>query len=248
MSTQVHTITLSRASKLGGIPATYSEDETCPDACPFRGKGCYAEGGNVAMHFRAVSRHETGGSFAQAIKFVESTPEDTLARWNIAGDLPGKKDKLNRRKVIRLAQANAKAKAKWFTFCHYPVRAADVRATTNPRLRRAIARHNRAVIRDAIAIGFAINVSANSPKHAAALASMGFDVASVAPMDWKGTKKLADGHIGVQCPATIEGRTATCNSCRMCQNMGRISSAKTRVIPMFPAHGASKRKASAIAA
>jgi hypothetical protein len=246
--TQVHTIKLSAASKLGGIPATYSEHKTCPDACPFWGKGCYAEGGNVAMHFRAVSRHETGGSFAQAIKFIEATPEDTLGRWNIAGDLPGKKDKLDRKKVIRLAQANKKAKALWFTFTHYPVRAADVRATTNPALRRAIARHNRSVIRDAIALGFAINVSANSPKHAAALASMGFDVASVAPMDWIGTKKLEGGHIGVQCPATIKGRSTTCNTCGMCQNMGRISATQTRVIPMFPAHGASKRKASAIAA
>jgi hypothetical protein len=210
--------------------------------------GCYAAGGNVAMHWRAVSKHETGGTFAQAIKFVEATPENTLGRWNVAGDLPGKKDRLDRAKVIRLAQANKKAKAKWFTFCHYPVRAQDVRATTNPALRRVIASHNRSVIRDAIKLGFAINVSANSPKHAAALASMGFDVASVAPMDWIGTKKLEGGHIGVQCPATIKGRTTTCNDCRLCQNMGRISASKARVIPMFPAHGASKRKASAIAA
>ena len=246
--TQIHTITLSRASKLGGIPATYSEQATCPPACPMMGNGCYAEGGNVAMHFRAVSRHETGGNFAAAIKFVASTPEGSLGRWNIAGDLPGKKDRLDRAKVIRLAQANKKAKALWFTFTHYPVRAQDVRATTNPELRRAIARHNRSVIRDAIALGFAINVSANSPKHAAKLASMGFDVASVAPMDWVGTKKLEGGHIGVQCPATIKGRTTTCNDCRLCQNMGRTSAAQTRVIPMFPAHGASKRKASAIAA
>lgn len=246
--TQVHTITLSSASKLGGIPATYSEQATCPPACPMMGNGCYAAGGHVAIHWAAVSKKETGGSFAQAIKFIKSTPAGTLGRWNIAGDLPGAGDKLNRTKVIRLAQANAAAQARWFTFTHYPVRAADVRATTNPAQRRIIARHNRAVIRNAIAIGFAINVSANSPKHAAALANMGFDVASVAPMDWTGTKKLADGHVGVQCPATIPGRTTTCNTCRMCERMGRISAAKSRVIPMFPAHGASKRKASAIAA
>ena len=246
--TQVNTIQRSRASKLGGIPATYSEKSTCPPACPMMDNGCYAAAGNVAMHWRAVSKHETGGTFAAAIKFVKSTPAGTLGRWNVAGDLPGSGDKLDRAKVIRLAQANSQASARWFTFTHYPVRATDVRATTNPRLRRAIARHNRAVIRDAIKIGFAINVSANSPKHAAALASMGFDVASVAPMDWTGTKKLADGHIGVQCPATIEGRSTTCNDCGMCERRGRISAAKTRVIPMFPAHGASKRKASAIAA
>jgi hypothetical protein len=246
--TQVHTIKLSAASKLGGIPATYSEKATCPPACPMMGSGCYAEGGNVAIHWRKVTKHESGGSFAQAIKFVASTPAGTLGRWNVAGDLPGSGDKLDRAKVLRLAQANAKASARWFTFTHYPVRAQDVRATTNPALRRVIARHNRSVIRDAIKLGFAINVSANSPKHAAKLASMGFDVASVAPMDWVGTKKLEGGHIGVQCPATIKGRTATCNDCRLCQNMGRISAIKTRVIPMFPAHGASKRKASAIAA
>lgn len=246
--TQVHTITLSRASKLGGIPATYSERSTCPPACPMMDNGCYAAGGHVAIHWAAVTKHETGGTFAAAVKFVSSTPAGTLGRWNIAGDLPGKKDKLDRSKVIRLAQANSEAKARWFTFTHYPVRACDVRATTNPAQRRIIARHNRAVIRDAIAIGFAINVSANSPKHAAALASMGFDVASVAPMDWAGTKKLADGHIGVQCPATIPGRTTTCNTCGLCERKGRISASKTRVIPMFPAHGASKRKASAIAA
>lgn len=246
--TQVHTITLSRASKLGGIPATYSERNTCPPACPMMDNGCYAAGGHVAIHWAAVTKHETGGSFAAAIKFVEATPEGTLGRWNVAGDLPGKGDKLDRSKVIRLALANAQANARWFTFTHYPIRAQDVRATTNPAHRRIIASHNRSVIRDAIKIGFAINVSANSPRHAAKLASMGFDVASVAPMDWVGTKKLNGGHVGVQCPATIPGRTTTCNDCGMCERMGRISAAKTRVIPMFPAHGASKRKASAIAA
>ena len=246
--TQVHTITLSRATKLGGIPATYSEKSTCPPACPMMDNGCYAAGGHVAIHWAAVSKHESGGSFAQAIKFIKATPAGTLGRWNIAGDLPGKKDKLDRTKVIRLAQANSQVSARWFTFTHYPIRAQDVRATTNPGLRRAIARHNRSVIRDAIKIGFAINISANSPRHASALASMGFDVASVAPVDWTGTRKLEGGHIGVQCPGTIPGRTTTCNDCGMCERMSRIGAAKSRVVPMFPAHGASKRKASAIAA
>lgn len=246
--TQVHTIKLSAASKLGGIPATYSEKKTCPPACPMMGNGCYAAGGHVAIHWAAVSKHETGGSMEAAVAFVASTPAGTLGRWNIAGDLPGVGDKLEREQVLNLARANKLAQARWFTFTHYPVRACGVRATTTPALRRAIARHNRAVIRDAIALGFAINVSANSPRHAAALASMGFDVASVAPMDWTGTRKLDGGHVGVQCPATIPGRTSTCNTCGMCQNMGRISASKARVIPMFPAHGASKRKASAIAA
>lgn len=242
----VLTVTESGASKLGGIPATYSGAQTCPPACPLQGSGCYAEGGNVAMHWREVTAGTRGGTLSEATQFVGSTKAQ-IGRWNIAGDLPGADDRLDRAQVMAIAWAAVTSATQWFSFTHYPMCSSDVRATDDPVKRRAIARHNRAVIRAAVAAGFAVNVSANSPTHARQLARLGFDVAAVAPIDWRGTRADGDGNALVQCPATIKGRTSTCASCGMCARSGRINARGGRVIPMFPAHGMRSRKADKIA-
>ena len=53
--TTYHFTAKSRNIKTGPIPVTVSSGDTCPDACPFLRAGCYAAGGRLALHWRAVS-------------------------------------------------------------------------------------------------------------------------------------------------------------------------------------------------
>jgi hypothetical protein len=199
------------------------------------------------MHWHRVTSRERGASLAEAIAFVAATDRGQIARWNVAGDLPGAADRLDRDSVLAIAGANARAGARWFTFTHYPVRAADVVAVTEQRERARIAAHNRSVIREATARGFAINVSANNPTHARTLARMGFDVATVAPITWTGTRRDVDDNVLMQCPASIKGRGVTCASCGFCARRNRRSAKGGAVIATFPAHGMRKRAADRIA-
>jgi hypothetical protein len=49
----------SQNRKTGPIPTTVTSADTCPDACPLKAKGCYAKGGPLAMHWRALLRNTT---------------------------------------------------------------------------------------------------------------------------------------------------------------------------------------------
>ena len=56
MGTGVSVRELTENSKLGaGVSATSVAQVTCPDICPFRGSGCYAESGFIGMHTRRLN-------------------------------------------------------------------------------------------------------------------------------------------------------------------------------------------------
>ena len=40
----------SKNNKTGNIPVTISASKTCPDACPLKGAGCYADIGPLMIH------------------------------------------------------------------------------------------------------------------------------------------------------------------------------------------------------
>lgn len=104
-------------------------------------------------------------------------------------------------------------------------------------------KHNRAAIATANAKGFTINLSANNLDHADKLTDLGIGpVATVLPHDFDARKTTTpQGRIVAQCPATYRD-DVTCKTCGLCQKQSR------RVIVGFPAHGNSKKKASAVAA
>ena len=64
--TQVHTQPKSKNKKTGPMPVTTSEQDTCPDACPFNHNnegGCLAEYGPLKLHWDKVSSHERGDTW-----------------------------------------------------------------------------------------------------------------------------------------------------------------------------------------
>lgn len=63
-----HTYHFTRASgnvKTGPIPVTTTSADSCPPTCSFKGNGCYAESGPLALHWRAVSSGKRGSNMRQ---------------------------------------------------------------------------------------------------------------------------------------------------------------------------------------
>ncbi len=216
----------SKNKKTGNMPVSTSDRGTCPDACPFKNNGCYAEGYPLKGRWDEVTSGKRGGLFSDFVAQVAALPENILWRHNQAGDLPGDGENIDRGALLALAGANAEKRG--FTFSHYDVE-------TN--------KHNRAAIATANAKGFTINLSANNLDHADKLTDLGIGpVATVLPHDFDARKTTTPkGRIVAQCPATYRD-DVTCKTCGLCQKQSR------RVIVGFPAHGNSKKKASAMAA
>ena len=216
----------SKNKKTGNMPVSTSDRGTCPDACPFKNNGCYAEGYPLKGRWDEVTSGKRGGLFSDFVNQVVALPENILWRHNQAGDLPGDGKNIDRGALLALAGANTGKRG--FTFSHYNVE-------TN--------KHNRAAIATANAKGFTINLSANNLDHADKLSDLGIGpVATVLPHDFDARKTTTpQGRLVAQCPATYRD-DVTCKTCGLCQKQSR------KVIVGFPAHGNSKRKASAVAA
>jgi len=238
MTYQTHLTPVSKNAKTGPIPVSTTTYKTCPDACPFKSMGCYADSGPLALHWRKVTNEERGDTFGAFLRQIEALPDGQLWRHNQAGDLPGDGDTLDPDAVEALA--NASAGKQGFTYTHYDVEADPVNRTT-------VARAN--------SYAFTINLSGNSPAHADDLAALGIaPVVTVLPSDLERRKKsgewletlaeyrdrIADlrtpnGRRVVVCPATYQD-DVSCATCKLCARQ-RDS------IVGFPAHGTGKRKA-----
>lgn len=213
--------------KTGPIPVSTTTARTCPNACPFNNAnagGCYAAGGPLALHWRKVTDGSRGDDWATFCGKVAKLPEGQLWRHNQAGDLPGEGDTIDVTALGQLVVANMGRDG--FTYTHKPM--------TTARNRNAIAAANRN--------GFTINLSGNTLAHADELADLGIaPVVAVLPADTTArTVTTPAGRKVAVCPATYRD-DVSCATCGLCQRRDR------KVIVGFPAHGASKRKANAIA-
>ena len=218
----VHLTIKSRNAKTGPIPVSTTTATTCPTACAFKKAGCYADGGPLAIHWRKVTQGLAGMPWADFVATIAALPDGTLWRHNQAGDLPGDGDVIDVSALAALVSANANKRG--FTYTHKP---------TTPK--------NVAAIADANANGFTINLSGNNLAHADQLAELNAGpVVVVLPADQSQNTVTPAGRKVVVCPAT-QRDNISCATCKLCAVGDR------RVIVGFPAHGASKRKASNVA-
>ena len=214
---------ISRNVKTGPIPVTTTSEESCPHACPLKGNGCYAEGGPTAIVWRKVTQRKMGMAWDAAMAEIAALPKGTLWRHNQAGDLPGMGDAIDVAALAALVKANRGKRG--FTYTHKP-----------------LAGGNGGAIAAANAMGFTINLSANTLAHADELAASNTGpVVVVLPENQTRATITPEGRKVAICPATISDNV-TCATCGLC------SLANRKAIIGFPAHGSGKRKASAIAA
>jgi hypothetical protein len=226
--------------KTGDIATAYVARESCPLGCPLLGKGCYAETGNIGLHWRRI-RGVPWATFCRTV--AEKLGPRQLWRYAVAGDLPGFSGLIDRAALELLTAANMRRPV--IAYTHKPMLDDEHPA--------AVA--NRRFIAEAIAGGFLVNLSANDPSHSDALADLGLaPVVTILPhayarrhqslgrgrREWTETigqyrdriaalpiHTPAGRRIAV-CPATYT--EATCETCRAC--------AKSReAVIGFPAHG-----------
>ena len=214
----------SQNTKTGPIPTTVTSAITCSEACPLKAKGCYAKGGPFAIHWRAVTEGKRGGSLEALCDSIAALPEGTIWRHNVAGDLPGEGDTIDKAGMLALISANEGKRG--FTYTHKPAHGL-----------------NADLIRFANAKGFIVNLSANTLAHADKLAALEIGPVVVVQDAVEGTRAdtvTPEGHKVATCPATYR-EDVTCATCGLCAARDR------KVIVGFPAHGAAKRAAATIA-
>jgi hypothetical protein len=220
-----HITPKSKNAKVGKMAVTTSTATTCPTSCPFKSNGCYADSGPLKLHWNKVTEGDRGDDWSTFIDKIKDLPTGSKWRHNQAGDLPGDMEKLDDEKCIELAKANEGKRG--FTYTHY-----DVLDNFQNAITVNIMNH----------LGFTVNVSANNLEHADKLCDMDIaPVATVLPIEQTTNTVTPKGRKVVVCPATYKD-DVSCASCMLCEKWDR------NVVVGFPAHGTSKKKASAIAA
>jgi len=231
----------SRNRKTGAISTTMTSAKSCPNDCPLKGAGCYADGGATAINWRKITGGEMGLQWQEFIGAVKTKIiKGALWRHNVAGDLQSDGVTIDAPKLAELTKANKGKRG--FTYTHHNT------------LNHA---ENREAVRAANAGGFTVNLSANNLAHADALAAQDIaPVVSVLPAEYGRGKKESlqeykarvsqlpkqtpKGRRVTVCPATFID-VVNCANCGLCQNQNR------RAIIGFPAHGFRTKKADTIA-
>lgn len=188
--------------KTGKMPVSTSHKGTCPDACPFKSKGCYAKSGPLAFHWSKVTEGERGGDWKEFLCQVKEIPEGTIWRHNQAGDLVGKSNRINLTALRSLVKANKGKRG--YSYTHYP-----------------LTPHNVKALLEANANGFTVNASVNRLSEVDAAMDTGLPVATVLPLGTEGRiVKTEKGRTVLICPATI-GKDISCKKCGLCQKSDR---------------------------
>lgn len=243
MDTKVLFNTKSSNRKLGkNTASSYTQKSTCPDNCSLKNNGCYADGYPVAFHWNSLDKktneksHYDWSSFLNQVKSLKS---GTLFRHNVAGDLPGENNKIDRVMFRNLVDACKNVKA--FTFTHKPVGW----PLSNSYNDIKVFGSNTESIKEANTIaksgyGITVNLSADSLEQADYLYDLKIGpVVVVVPTDTDRYMKTPGGRHVIVCPNEID-KDFTCDKCRLCAN------AKRKAIIAFRAHGARKNHVSSV--
>lgn len=237
--------------KLGPIACFTTVKATCPDACPLKGGGCYAEHGPIGYRWRQLSDGLIGYDWPEAMRRLRHLPPGVMIRLFQAGDIPGDGNTIDKLKFRDLVVATRGHPVLAYT--HKPVLGIGVPAV------------NRRYIAGAVAGGLHLNLSGNNGPHADLLADL-----TIAPVvvvlphayerktrrhahhlwgetisEWKDRLAVMEaafpklqtpkGRKVIICPATYTD--TTCAQCRIC------SHDRNGAIVGFPAHGAAFRRA-----
>ncbi len=211
----VHLTQVSSNAKTGPIPVSTTERKSCPVRCPHMNAGCYADSGPLALHWNKIPYR--GMPWEDFCEAIAALPAGTLWRHNQAGDLPGDgADRIDGPALMDLVEANLGRRG--FTYTHYDPTKGD----------------NAYWIAAANAMGFTINLSADTLEQADAYAALGLGpVVVVLPSYTSAHGMTPEGRTVAVCPATqTEG--VSCATCQICAK-------QRQAIIGFPAHGSRKK-------
>ena len=218
---QVHLTPKSTNAKTGPIPVSTTSRKTCPDVCPFKKAGCYAENYGLNFLWNRVDNGTAGTDWPTFCNAIEALPPGTLWRYGQAGDLPNQAGHIDGEALGHLVQANIGKRVIAYTHCE-------------PTLG-----DNAKYIKGCNDWGFTVNLSANTLEHADALADLAIGpVVVVLESTQTENTTTPAGRRVVICPATIRD-DVTCKTCGLCAIDDR------KAVIGFPAHGTGTKKAEA---
>jgi len=114
-------VKISSNSKIGKIPATNSSRLTCPDSCPFKLNGCYADAGfHVRLNWDKVTSGARGLEWSNFLASIKAIKPATLWRHNVSGDLrptASNSELIDSKALTQLATANSDSRG--FAYTHY---------------------------------------------------------------------------------------------------------------------------------
>ena len=237
MSTDLKIILFPRSSnaKTGNIIQSYSSRATCPEKCPLKSGGCYAEGYYTRKLWDRCDNPEDPRYVANydqlrlalleaTIQHIKGSP-NALFRHNVAGDVA-----IEGTSVIDIKRVNALADAVKYVNTLFPDSLIGYTYT-----HCEISEYAAGIIHEAASNGFLINASCETVSEVMQAKALGINtvITSVNPEETKKALK-ASGIVSVQCPAqTHAGRT--CEECRLCAR-----DRKTTVI--FSIHGGTAKR------
>lgn len=217
---QTYHLTPQSSNKKTGLAVAVSTTsaDSCPDSCPLKNNGCYATMGPLNVHWNKVSNGERGSNWKNFILEIEKLPNNWKFRYAQAGDLPGKNENINGKKLFELAKVVQKKKLKAWAYTHKTLRETNVNK-----------------IKKANKMGFCINASADSLQEADDAVDKGLPTVVVLPSNSPSILYTEKGRKVVVCPAQVK-KGKTCSDCMLCAKSDR------KFVIGFKAHGVQFRK------
>lgn len=194
--TAFHFVRASGNRKTGAIPVTMTTRDSCPDSCSLKGSGCYAESGQIGMHWGAFEKGRNALTLVELCRMIRTIPSGAYWRHNVAGDLPGQGETIDAAALLKIARANRGRRG--FTYTHKHTSPANLEA-----------------INQAMAKGFTINLSADNSTQADDLMARGLPVVTIIESESPKVSFTPCGNKIVQCPAENSVRI-TCANCGLC--------------------------------
>ena len=241
MSTDLKIVIFPRSSnaKTGNIIQSYSSRATCPEKCPLKDGGCYAEGYYTRKLWDRCDNPEDPRYVANydqlrlalleaTIQHIKDSPK-VLFRHNVAGDVA-----IEGTSVIDIKRVNILADAIKYVTTLFPDSLTGYTYT-----HCEISEYSAGIIHEAASKGFLINASCETVSEVMQAKALGVNtvITSVNPEETK--KALKDsGIVGVQCPA----QTHADRNCKECQLCARDRKATV----IFEVHGNTAKKAAKV--
>lgn len=244
MSTDLKIILFPRSSnaKTGNIIQSYSSRATCPEKCPLKAGGCYAEGYRTRKLWdrcnnpndpRYVANYDQLrlALLEATIQHIKGSPKKNpvLFRHNVAGDVA-----IEGTSVIDINRVNILADAVKYVNTLFPDSLTGYTYT-----HCEISEYAAGIIHEAASKGFLINASCETVSEVMQAKALGINtvITSVNPEETKKALK-ASGIVGVQCPAQTHA-DRNCKECRLCARDGKIT-------VIFGIHGNTAKKAAKV--
>lgn len=209
-------------AKIGEMSATYLPiKQTCPAACPLKGAGCYAQGGNVGMIQRKKERHADEHGL-RALALVKAEAAEIRAAGPSAGGRALRLHVSGDARTDASARALRNAREHWngpvYTYTH---------------AWRTVARMSWGRV--------SVLASCESLAEAANALERGYAPAMAVP-EHKSDRATVDPSTGIRvipCPSQTRG--VTCAQCKLCMRDEALHAG--RAVIAFAAHGQDKKRA-----